>query len=325
MMRVCAWFSILLVASSVQAAPTAPVVVIFDTDMMGDVDDVGTVAVLHALADQGEARVLAMGLSGKNPWSPLCLSALNAYYGRPDIPIGVVKGPALDRTSKYAQRVAQEFPHALKSADDAPDAALLYRQVLAHEPDQSVVVVSVGQLTNLRNLLKTGPDQFSDLNGVELVKRKVKVWVCMGGRFPEGREANFINDGPAAAYAVQTWPTPIVFSGWEIGNKIMTGARLREAPAGTPVRRAYELYNGLKHRQSWDQTALLYAVCGLDGRLAEYWDLQSSGYLHVNDDGSNVWRESPDKDHSYLVTKMPPAKIATVIEQLMLRPPGHGN
>lgn len=102
-------------------------------------------------------------------------------------------------------------------------------------------MVSIGQLTNFHNLLKTGPDQYSNLDGRDLVKRKVRVWVCMGGRFPEGREANLINDGRAAAYAVAHWPTPIIFSGWEIGNEIMTGARLKEAPAGTPVRRAYEL------------------------------------------------------------------------------------
>ena len=73
---------------------------IFDTDMMGDVDDVGTAALLHALADQGEVKILAMGLSGKNPWSPLCLDALNTYFRRPEIPIGVVKGRAFDKRSK---------------------------------------------------------------------------------------------------------------------------------------------------------------------------------------------------------------------------------
>jgi hypothetical protein len=112
-----------------------------------------------------------------------------------------------------------------------------------------------------------------------------------------------------------------VFSGWEIGQQIMTGAGLSKAPKGTPVRRAYELFNGLNHRQSWDQTAVLYAVRGLDGGLADYWDLQTKGYLHVHEDGSNQWRSSPDKDHSYLVRKMAPDKIAAVIEELMLRPP----
>jgi hypothetical protein len=293
--------------------------------MMGDVDDVGTAALLHALAADGEVEILAMGLSGKNPWSPLCLDALNTYYGKPEIPIGVVKGPAFEKQSKYAEAVAREFPHKLKSAESAPDAALLYRQILAGQPDGSVVMVSVGQVTNFRNLLKTGPDEHSDLDGTELVGCKVKAWICMGGKIPAGREANLIHDGPAAAYAIAHWPTPIVFSGFEIGNKIMTGARLKHAPTSSPVRRAYELYNGLNHRQSWDQTAVLFAVRGLDGGLADYWDLVTEGHLQVNDDGSNVWRGSPDRDHSYLFEKMDPKKIAAMIEELMLRPPGRGD
>ncbi len=179
-----------IVTATVHASDPQPVRLIFDTDMMGDVDDVGTAAVLHALADQGEVKILAMGVCVKNPWSPLCLDALNTYFRRPDIPLGVVKGPAHNRASKYAQGIAEEFPHALKSAEDAPDAALVYRRVLAGQPDGSVVMVSVGQLTNFRNLLKTGPDDHSNLGGTELVKRKVRVWVCMGGKFPEGREAN---------------------------------------------------------------------------------------------------------------------------------------
>jgi purine nucleosidase len=304
---------------SVEGSP--PVRLIFDTDMMGDVDDVGTAAVLQALADRGEVEILAMGLSGKNPWSPLCLDALNTYFRRPEIPIGVVKGPAWDRDSRYAEAIAREFPRRLESVDLAPDAAQLYRKILAEQPDGSVVIVSVGQLTNLRNLLRTGSDEHHELAGGELVARKVRIWVCMGGKIPEGREANLVNDGPAAAEAIANWPTPIIFSGWEIGQEIMTGARLRAAPDNSPVRRAYELFNDLSDRQSWDQTAVLYAVRGLDGGLDDYWDLQSGGHLHVNEDGSNQWRESPDKDHAYLVRKMPPEQIAAVLEDLMLHTP----
>ena len=299
-----------------------PIRLILDTDME-DVDDVGTVAVLHALADQDEVEILAMGFSGKNAWSPSCLNAFNTYFYRPDVPIGVVKGLVFDKRSRFAETIAKEFPHSLKSADDAPDAAVLYRKVLAGQPDKSVVMVSVGQVTNFKNLLTTGPDEHSDLSGIGLVKRKVKAWVCMGGKFPQGRESNLIHDGPAAAYAIANWPTLIVFSGWEIGNKIMTGAELQQVPKGTPVRRAFELYNGLKDRQSWDQTAALYAVRGLDGGLSDYWDIRTEGYCHVNEDGSNEWRTSPDKDHAYLVQKMEPEKIAAVIEELMLRRPLH--
>ena len=312
---------ILCVSDLAAAENQQPIPIIFDTDIQGDADDVGAIAVLHALADRGEAQILAMGISCKNPWSPPCLDALNTYYGRPKVPIGVVKGPAFHKPSKYARAVAEEFPHRLQSAADAPDAALLYRQILAEQENAKVVMVSVGQLTNFRNLLKTGPDENSDLSGLELVKRKVRAWVCMGGKIPEGREANFVHDGPASAYAVSRWPTPIIFSGYEIGKPILTGGRFREKPQSSPARRAFELFNGLRSKASFDQTAVLYAVRGLNGGLDDFWDLVSTGYMQVQEDGSNEWRPQTDKDHAYLVEKMSPPKVAKVIEDLMLKAP----
>src|SRR5690349_20781493 len=104
------------------AAAAPPVSVILDTDIENDVDDVGAVALLHALADRGEARILAMGVSVTHKWSAPCLDVLNTYYGRSDIPIGVVKGKGVETGSKYAETLAKEFPHDLQSPDDAPDA-----------------------------------------------------------------------------------------------------------------------------------------------------------------------------------------------------------
>ena len=259
-----------------------------------------------------------MGVSVKNLWSPLCLDALNTYFHRPEIPVGVLKAAGVDGTSKYAQEIAREFPHVLKSTADAPNATLLYRQVLAKQPDGSVVMVSVGPLTNFRNLLKSGADEVSRLGGLELVKQKVRIWVCMGGIAPAGREYNLISDGPAAAYAIRNWPTPVIFSGFEIGDDIMTGSGLRNAPSRSPVRRAFELFNGLTNRQSWDETAVLYAVRGLNGGLRDFWDVDSKKCLTVNEDGSDAWRTCAESRRSYLVKKAPPAEIARTIEALML-------
>src|ERR1700722_7905705 len=315
-------FVVFLVASTtVQAAERHPIPVILDTDMGSDVDDVGSVAVLHALANRGETKILAMGVCIKNPWTPLCLDALNTYFKRPEIPIGVVKGPAFKDMSLYAHKIADEFPHALKRAEDAPDAALLYRRVLAEQPDQSVVIVSIGPLTNLRNLLKSGPDKHSPLGGRDLVKQKVRAWVCMGGRFPKGKEFNLECDGPASAYVVEHWPTPAIFSGNEIGAEILTGPGLKQSPLTSPVRRCYQLYNGLTNRASYDQTAVLYAVRGLDGGLSDLWTIKSGGRLIVNKDGSEAWQESADHQQSYLVKKALPAKVAAVIQELMLAAP----
>jgi purine nucleosidase len=317
-------FALLLVACATLALATEPgaaVRVIFDTDIQGDVDDVGAVAVLHALADLGEVRILATGVSAKNPHSPACLDALNTYFGRPDLPLGVVKGPGFLRDSKYAKQIADEFPHWLKSAQDAPDAAIVYRKVLAAEEDKGVVMISVGPVTNMSNLLKTGADQYSNLSGKELVRRKVSLWVCMGAKIPEGREANIFHDAAASQNAVSNWPTPIVFSGFEIGKRVKTGGALKRLPATSPVRRSYQLYNGIKPHFSWDQTAVLYAARGPDGGLDDHWGLVTQGRLEIDDDGNNTWQPSPDSDHAYLVEKGPPSKIAAIIEGLMLRVP----
>jgi len=116
--------------SSKVSAQGSTVKIIFDTDIHTDVDDVGALAVLHALADRGECDILAVICSTKDPFSASTADAINTYYGRPDIPIGIVKGEGVLRQSKYTRDISMEFPHDFKSDDTAPDAAFLYREII---------------------------------------------------------------------------------------------------------------------------------------------------------------------------------------------------
>jgi len=316
------------------AAAGPPVRVVFDTDMASDVDDVGALATLHALADLGEAEILAVGISSRNEHTGPCADAIDTWYHRPDIPIGSPRAlPAgaprdtnEDTASKYAEEVGRRFPHRLGQTSAAPDAALLYRKVLAAQPDASVVMVSVGFLTNLRSLLDSPPDAVSPWTGEELVRRKVRLWVCMGGKFPDGRfadgngEYNLRVDSAASLRVLNDWPTPVVFSGFEIGARVLTGRRLREAPEANPVRAAYLLFNGLEDRESWDQTAVLCAVRG----AAAYWTESEPGLclMHAGMPFAfNEWIPTPRKSHRYLVEKTSPAEVSRIIEDLMVRPP----
>jgi inosine-uridine nucleoside N-ribohydrolase len=331
---------VLLLAALLSPAPRPalaagpPVKVIFDTDMAADVDDVGALAILHAMADLGEAEILAVGISSRNENVGPTVDAINTWYGRPDIPIGYQRGIQVGypadtgeaTESKYAEAVAKSFPHRLARSRDAPDAALLYRQILAAQPDASVVIVSVGFLTNLRSLLDTPPDAASPASGEDLVRRKVRLWVCMGGKFPDGQfkdgggEYNLRIDTRAAVRAVGDWPTPVVFSGFEIGARVFTGKGMRAAPEASPTRAAYLHFNGLENRESWDQTAVLYAVRG----AGDYWTESEPGLclMHASlRSAYNEWIPTPRKSHRYLIEKRPPAEVARVIEDLMLRPP----
>lgn len=300
--------------------------------MAEDVDDVGALALLHALADAGEAEILACMISVPHEYVGPCIDAINTFYGRPDIPIGNVKGfqrgypqdNGQEIPSNYAQKMAETFPHSLKKSSDAEDAVALYRKILAAQPDKSVQIVSVGFLTNLKNLLNSTADAASPLNGEELVAKKVSQWVCMGAIFPNrGREYNVMMDTGASVRAINDWPTPIIFSGFEIGARIFTANALKSKPETNPIRMGYEWYWDKKeniNRESWDLTTVLYAVRGAE----PYWKLSEPGkcLMHATHGyGESEWIPFSKGNHRYLIEKMPPAEVGTVIDELLCRDP----
>lgn len=318
------------------AEPPAPVKVIFDTDMDSDCDDVGALAILHALADRGECEILATLVSSKNEWSPACVAALNTYFGRSDLPIGVPKGKGAQKPSRYARQIAERFPHKLGATDKLPDAARLYRTILLRQPDQSVVIVTVGYLTNIADLLRL-PGEADTPSGMAVVKQKVKQWVCMGGNFV-GRPArddlrlgnnNFTYDKAAASYAVRNWPAPLMFVGREIGSVpsgLKAGAKLQTLPESNPVRMAYQFWFGGRpqDRHVADQTTVLYAVRG----LGDYWDAETRGHMDLQPDMTFQWKYDPDRHQGYLLKRKRDGQandraIEQTIEELMLQPPRH--
>lgn len=304
--------------ASAQAVP-----IIFDTDIGTDVDDAGALAILHVLADRGEARILATISANRNRWCGPALDVINTYYGRGDLPIGCSRtGP--DPELWYHDSVGA-FSHDLQQSGDALPAVELYRRILAAQPDHSVTIVVVGWLTNLAELLDSPPDRHSALSGRELVAAKVKELVSMGGRWPnspknEG-EYNFTMDGAAAHRVIRDWPGRIVFTG--LGKDVMTGGRLvARGPKDNPVPAFYRGFftaNEVSQRSSWDLIAVLYAVRG----SSDYFTVVSGGKCVGKEDGSNEWLAGVPSEHAYLAYRMPPAQLATVLEDLLMTPPSH--
>jgi hypothetical protein len=324
-------FALLLAAAAHAAEPPAqpaarPVPVIFDTDMDSDCDDPGALAILHALADRGEVRILGTMVSAHHPWSAPCVDAINTWCGRPDLPIGVPKcPPAYKQGSAYAQKVAEEFPHDCPGGDAAPDALPIYRRLLAAEPDASVVIVTVGDLTNMRLLVESAPDAISPLSGRDLVAKKVKHWVCMGTRYPSdldpGRWGNFKPDPESTVRSIAAWPTPIIFTGGqEFAERLATGAGLAALPQKNPVRRSYELYfkGQVKSRHSADPIAVMVAARG----AGTPWLLVTKGYNHIFPNGTHEWRDEPDNpNHAYvsaLAEGVEYRDVAAQMEALMI-------
>jgi pyrimidine-specific ribonucleoside hydrolase len=193
--------------------PAGVIPIIFDTDMGPDIDDVGALAVLHAFADIGACKIIAIGVNTPEPYGCCCADAINTYYKRPDIPIGIVKnGPGVPSSQNYSKPITEQFPNDLKnSMSTIPDAVVVYRQVLSRQADSSVVFVATGFTTILSQLLNSPADTISPLAGKELVRKKVRLLSDMGGQYPGGNEFNLIWDGLAAQNVATNWPTPIVF------------------------------------------------------------------------------------------------------------------
>lgn len=173
-------FSLTVLLLATLTVSGAPVRVLFDTDFMTDCDDPGALGMLHALADRGECEILATFCSGLNAWNVPAIVAVNTYYGRGTLPVAAVKGSGVNMPSAYAQPLSQRFS---VPATEALDALPAYRKLLAAQPDRSVVLLTVGYATNVKNLLNSKPDGISPLGGRELAAAKVIRWVNMGGNF----------------------------------------------------------------------------------------------------------------------------------------------
>lgn len=305
------------------APPSSPVRLILDTDIGTDCDDAGALAVLHALEQQGEAKLLGVVVNNQADASVGAVAAINAFYCRPEIPIGAyprteVGVAEVPLYSSIAQDTAT-YAHTIFKREHVPTAVALYRQILAAQPDGQTVISSIGFLNNLHDLLASEADEIIALTGRELVAQKVAHTVIMGGDFPRGHEYNFTgeNAGRLTAPVLEQWPTPILFTGFTLGERILSGPALAALPEHHPVRRAYQqhhedpLHQG---RPSWDQTAILAAVRG----PASTWKLSTPGYCRADAQGANQWEDDPNGSHAYLVEDIPPAKVAQEIEALMV-------
>ena len=304
--------------------PVYPIHIIFDTDFGPDYDDVGAITLLHCFADSGYIRILATIASSKHKNVAAAINVFNTYFNRPEIPIAVVRGNAVELGDKqhWTDSIISRYPHKISNNRDVPDALNLYRKILASEPDHSVTIITVGFLTNLANLLESEHDSNSSLNGLELVKKKVSNLVCMAGRFPSGREFNMDEDVYASKKVLAEWPTPILFSGFEIGQKIKTGIPLihNDRIQNSPVKDVFTICIPMAQedssgRMSWDETAVFVAVKG----WRYYYELES-GNCTINSDGFNQWNHNGTRK-AHLVEKQSPQEMRAVINQLIMHQP----
>ena len=186
-MRLVSIIAIVLVTIIHRSQPEA-VPLIIDTDASFDVDDVVAICMAHALMDRGEVEIKAIVHDAGIPEGIGAISVLNTFYGRENIPLGAYKG-AFGRTPNgddwvrgwYVDDLVDNYPSPVKDSREVPDAVETYRMVLSSAEDKSIVISSIGFVTNIAALLRSEPDNYSELNGYDLVAAKVKTIVWQDG------------------------------------------------------------------------------------------------------------------------------------------------
>jgi inosine-uridine nucleoside N-ribohydrolase len=298
----------LLAASSLYGARP----VIFDTDMGNDVDDALALAMLHAFTDRGECELIGVTLTNANPSAVPYIRMINRFYGRPDLPVGAaiksLNGGAQDGYMSAALRAM----HADTKASAEPAPTVLRR--LLTNAKEKVVIIQTGFSTNLAALLASPAD-------AALVREKVAFVSIMAGNFADGApEYNVKIDADSAKAVFEHWPTPLVFSGFEIGRDLLFPAASIEHDFGwakpNPVAESYRAYKKMPYdRPTWDLTAVLEAI------RPGYFRRSENGAVTVQAKGVTHFAPGTG-DRQYL--RLDPARraeILTALEILSSEPP----
>ena len=273
---------------------------ILDTDWWTDCDDIVALRLLCNLHKKGEIDLKGVCINTRMEYSVPSLSAF-LEHEKMDLPVGIADAPITperDEPLKY-QYFMKDFPHKLEN-EDCLDGVSFYRKKLA-ESETPVEIIEIGFQHILSALLQSEPDQYSPLNGMELVKQKVsKLW-AMAGRWDQdpGREYNFcccVESKKAGEIMCNEWPTPIAFLGFEVGLNVFTGKKLDRDDF---LKKCMVVHGSPDGRHSWDPMTALYACIG-DAEKAGYKEVFGKATVNSKD-GTNTFAENPNGPHSYVI------------------------
>jgi len=286
--------------------------ILLDTDIGPDCDDAGALALLHVLSKSNPVNLLAVTNCTSNPYGNGTIDAINKAYGKPDIPIGMYDKPGFlcdERSEVYNKTICLQYDNRFQKNHEAPRAVDVMKATLREAEDSSVTVVAIGPLNNLADLVR-------DAEGYELITQKVKLLVTMSCGMTI-IEWNVEMDIPSAQEVFDIWPTPIIVTPCETGEKIITGVDFKSMDSNHPVRLAYKLFNGKynatgKGRSSWDLTAVWVAIKGVE----PFFILTEPHDVSIDNSGRTIYKPNPDGKVKFLFNKMPVEEIGREIDNL---------
>ena len=295
--------------------------VIIDTDLSRWWDDASTIGLANVLHQRGRMRILGIVSNVPNTVAVAAIDAIDTAYGHGDIPLGAVAGSGADTFQHgYTDELVRRLPNSVRDEHDVPNAVVLYRRLLARQPDHSVTIVSVGGYTNLAGLLESKRGGGSSLDGRALAGKKVKRLVQMDGIFPGGGPA-FTNqkidlESASAVVGGEGWPTPMAWVDGLGGVQTKVGGALCAEAPDHPMRIVYEVLFacGPPGDGNWDAPALLYAIGDRPGVFTEE---GQGGAAVINAQGGLSWETSSNRSRDVYVHVVDQPTLNSRIDELL--------
>lgn len=310
MKRLCLYFAFLVMLAGCNVRTEAPVSIIFDTDIGGDIDDVLALQMVLNYVKDGVADLKAVTIVKDSRKSISLVDGICRFNGFDDVPIGFCRNgvdpneyyylnPVLGARNSSGGRLVNPQVDTL----GVEDGARVMRRVLA-SANGPTVIVAVGAMTNVANLLTSEPDDISPLCGVDLVREKLSRLVLMGGMYGDDPfpEYNIVADIPSAQTVFEKCPVEIVTGGWEVGNEICyPAASILEDfgnPMDHPVSCAYCNYARMPFdRPTWDLISVYYAL----EPSQNLFETSPKGHITIDSEGYSRFVEDAAGKHRYIL------------------------
>ncbi len=292
--------------------------IIFDTDIGGDCDDAGALALIHQAENLGLAKLIACVVSHGGFDGAGCTDVINRYYGHV-VPIGQVyyipDGPDVDEYAEksYGRTLYRQREHSYKDVVP-PQSVKVLRKALAENTGEKITFVVVGSFENVSDLMKSGPDEISELTGMELIEQQVDCIVAAAGDFENHEvECNISSCVHGAINVCKNSPVPIVFTHYTEGANVFTGKIIHETDPENPVGIAYYICMKGGNRCSWDPMAAFYAIYGCE----DIFRLTNPGTIILDAEGISSFEEHEGGQHRLIYCNSYEATAKRIDEAIM--------
>ena len=284
--------------------------VVLETDLGGDVDDVGALALLLDGSKRYGYRMGGVSLNRIGPRIPDAVRALLCARGFNELPIAHTV-PGVEFESPYVAEMAKLLPEGARR--ETVPVQEFYRKLFAQAEDRSVTIVSVGFLQNLDIVWREDPALF---------EKKVRSVLIMGGSFlykPEYKEYNFTCEGHLRETSdfVENYPGQVIYIGWEAGGHVWTDVSPKK-DISDPVVAAYEAFGRQEgcfpyRRQSWDPVTADFAIHGENG----FYRLSPNVRVWL-EEGMTRFAECPEGNAAFVILNQSEETVSGHISEAIL-------